>query len=238
MPSNFQVPCSLCSGMVRRIRSRSYQSEPICMDCRLKRHGISGDRMAQCPTCRVSFRQTRDRRKFCSNECKGRKAVATPWRTILNWVSCDWCSTPIVGNRGRKTCSYCRLAYSYRSCAVKFGICRRCGSPFTMHRMGPTALRCSPCRDIHLWEQKTRYKKVSKLVDYLGHRDAWRCGICHRSVSRSIYDSQNPMSKSVDHIIPVSQGGTDDPANLRLAHLGCNMRRSNKGGNEQLALVG
>nr|CDU26570.1 hypothetical protein [Micrococcus sp. A1] len=32
----------------------------------------------------------------------------------------------------------------------------------------------------------------------------------------------------MDHLIPVSQGGTDDPENLILTHLACNMRRGTK----------
>ena len=42
----------------------------------------------------------------------------------------------------------------------------------------------------------------------------------------------NPASKSIDHIIPISQLDADDPRlwrrdNCRLAHLGCNSRRGN-----------
>lgn len=33
---------------------------------------------------------------------------------------------------------------------------------------------------------------------------------------------------SIDHVIPRSQGGTDDIANCRPAHLKCNVRRGTK----------
>jgi 5-methylcytosine-specific restriction endonuclease McrA len=36
------------------------------------------------------------------------------------------------------------------------------------------------------------------------------------------------MSFSVDHIIPVEQGGSDRASNLIPAHLGCNQRRLTK----------
>jgi 5-methylcytosine-specific restriction endonuclease McrA len=45
------------------------------------------------------------------------------------------------------------------------------------------------------------------------------------------------MSATFDHLIPVSDGGTDAPVNLRLAHLSCNSRRG-AGGVVQLLLVG
>lgn len=35
-------------------------------------------------------------------------------------------------------------------------------------------------------------------------------------------------SDSVDHVIPVSKGGTDDIENLRPAHLDCNRKKYNK----------
>lgn len=43
------------------------------------------------------------------------------------------------------------------------------------------------------------------------------CGICHEYVE--------PMSATTDHIKPRSAGGTNDPANLQLAHFGCNTRK-------------
>ena len=36
--------------------------------------------------------------------------------------------------------------------------------------------------------------------------------------------------RSIDHIVAVSQGGSDDPSNLQLAHRRCNQRKGPKGG--------
>lgn len=47
----------------------------------------------------------------------------------------------------------------------------------------------------------------------------------------------DPMCASLDHVIPVSEGGTSDPRNLRLTHLRCNLIRRNAGGGEQLAML-
>lgn len=68
-------------------------------------------------------------------------------------------------------------------------------------------------------------------------RDRWRCGICGQRIGTS-FKYPHPRSKSIDHVIPLSQGGDDTAANKRAAHLGCNTRRMNRGGNEQLAMIG
>jgi 5-methylcytosine-specific restriction endonuclease McrA len=39
----------------------------------------------------------------------------------------------------------------------------------------------------------------------------------------------DPMSPSLDHILPLSKGGTHEPRNVQLAHLGCNVRKYNSG---------
>lgn len=69
-------------------------------------------------------------------------------------------------------------------------------------------------------------------------RDRWRCGICGRRVDRRL-QHPHPRSASLDHIVPLSEDPTGHTrANVRLAHLDCNVRRSNKGGGEQLLLFG
>jgi len=75
-----------------------------------------------------------------------------------------------------------------------------------------------------------------KLAD-IAERDGWRCGVCRRRVNPR-FAWPHPKSPSLDHIIPLSEGGKHDPANVRLAHLGCNIVRGNRGGGEQLLLVG
>lgn len=58
-------------------------------------------------------------------------------------------------------------------------------------------------------------------------RDGWICGICSEPVDR-LAIAPNPLSVSLDHIIPVSLGGPHTRANTRCSHLGCNSRRGNR----------
>ena len=72
--------------------------------------------------------------------------------------------------------------------------------------------------------------------DLVGERDGWRCGICRRKVDQR-RQYPHPLSPSLDHVIPLSQGGRHTYANTRITHLRCNLARSNRGGGEQLALA-
>jgi hypothetical protein len=58
----------------------------------------------------------------------------------------------------------------------------------------------------------------------LGRRDHWTCWVCAGDVDPDAVPG-SPHAASVDHVIPRARGGTNDPANLRLAHRRCNGQR-------------
>lgn len=58
-------------------------------------------------------------------------------------------------------------------------------------------------------------------------RDNWICGICGESVDSSI-GWPDPMSASLDHIVPLSRGGSHTRANTQCAHLRCNIVKGNQ----------
>lgn len=63
----------------------------------------------------------------------------------------------------------------------------------------------------------------------LVERDRGVCGICRKPVA--------PAERSIDHILPLAEGGLHSYANTRLTHLRCNVRRQHRG-IAQLRLVG
>ena len=65
--------------------------------------------------------------------------------------------------------------------------------------------------------------------------EGWKCHICGRPVKRGV-NPRDPLAASIDHIVPISKGGTHEPSNVRLAHMGCNGKRGARGGGEQFAL--
>jgi hypothetical protein len=94
---------------------------------------------------------------------------------------------------------------------------------------------------------RTRARRMRKAETWDGvsdaeilERDGWRCQIpgCKRRPIRQDLKYPHPRSKSIDHIVPLSEGGGDTAANKRASHLGCNVARGNRGGMDQLAMIG
>lgn len=64
------------------------------------------------------------------------------------------------------------------------------------------------------------------------------CAICGKPVDFSL-KWPDPMSKTIDHIIPVAKGGhPSDINNLQLAHFSCNRLKSDKIFNQKYVKVG
>lgn len=104
--------------------------------------------------------------------------------------------------------------------------CELCDAPIDLLERYPGSGRlkyssratCDACRPpAHL----------TKYVPFLVRRDGLDCSLCDSAVDLSL-KYPNPLSRSVDHVIPRSKGGADDPSNYALAHLICNVRKNNR----------
>ncbi|PZE66907.1 hypothetical protein DEI83_06245 [Curtobacterium sp. MCBD17_021] len=58
-------------------------------------------------------------------------------------------------------------------------------------------------------------------------RDGWTCGICGLPVDRTLA-WPDPMSASLDHRQPLSQGGTHTRDNVQCSHFACNAKKGAK----------
>ncbi len=170
-----------------------------------------------------------------------RSSQAVPHGTTMN-LTCVVCESTFewvkVTNAIRTTCSEaCRFLGRQRPCLG-------CEVPINS---GGGRLRCPPCAALKKAEQyaeKCRRRRVLKrggtvepyTLAEIAQRDRHRCQLCRRKVDMAI-KFPHPMAPTVDHVVPVSEGGDDVPANVQLAHFGCNSSKG-VGGSQQLALVG
>lgn len=205
-----------------------------CVDCA---KGRSPERV--CEVCGSLFRQRLNHGnvpRFCSRECayEGRRRglVILPKQA----------KKPPKAPQSRvyfPTCKMCRRLFCARSSRARYcsDECRyRVQSEIARQR--GNGLYAAATEYVDGQYRGANYRKG--LLAYLVERDGDRCGICRRKVNIALKSGTRGSRRgpSVDHIVPRSLGGTDDLANLRLTHWGCNQKRGNRGGNEQLALVG
>ena len=66
----------------------------------------------------------------------------------------------------------------------------------------------------------------AEMIDRISvyERDGWRCGICFEAVDREL-SWPDPLSASLDHVVPLSRGGSHQLTNVQCAHLVCNVRK-------------
>jgi hypothetical protein len=154
---------------------------------------------------------------------------------------------------GRRRCRECRAANPKNPRRLPFApqeaACPTCAAKFTQQRYGQKYCRveCRPPRPGtrtagRVAASRRRRLRVATTWDGVTdaeilERDRWMCGICRKRIGKT-FQYPHTRSASIDHVVPLSQGGDDTAANKRAAHLSCNVQRSNRGGNEQLALVG
>lgn len=79
---------------------------------------------------------------------------------------------------------------------------------------------------------KTVKRQKHKNPNRISHEQVVReygsdCHICNEPIDLTL-PRTSKLGLTVDHLIPLSRGGTDTMPNLRPAHWGCNIKKSNK----------
>ena len=136
-------------------------------------------------------------------------------------------------------------------------ICKECGIIFnaTHGRQKYCTTECANKRDNRMKELK-RKKRLEKngainwdiTLDKLIKRDCNKCHICGDKCNNNDYEIDKSNNfivgkdyPSIDHIIPISKGGTHTWDNVKLAHHYCNSIKNNstiyEEGNGQLVLT-
>lgn len=79
---------------------------------------------------------------------------------------------------------------------------------------------------------KRRARKLGATIGEIDLAELWEsqgavCPLCGRSIDRSLR-YPHPLSPSVDHIVPLSKGGSHEQSNLQWTHLVGNQRKGAK----------
>jgi hypothetical protein len=102
------------------------------------------------------------------------------------------------------------------------GTCERCGTAFVTTQ--DTRRFCS--RECYrAWRPRTSVPWIVR--QRVLRRDDWHCYLCAGDIDRTVR-WPHARSGTVDHVFPVSAGGTDALENLRAAHWGCNEAKGDR----------
>lgn len=203
-----RAPCWICA---RPITCHG-APRPTCRDCRQK-HGAG-----VCSECGGPKRLIKP--GLC-RACRPVKPKAEPG-------ICKLCEEPYVPKKGARP----DQVFCSKSCAQAW---RNGARPPYSKRIVVGMERKTELRRIRSQRRAETWDGVTNAE--ILERDRWRCGICGQRIGKT-FKYPHPRSASVDHVIPLTEGGGDTAANKRAAHLGCNQRRMNRGGGEQLAMIG
>lgn len=220
LPPKRTRPRLYCDDCKRKRKAESSQGKAwngtdrvVCADCGLwfNRSVVSAETV--CSPCRRGEKPPHGRNNTyargcrcpeCSDASKVRRQRYGPKPEPQQELICETCGESFVGMRRRKYCS--------EKCWIK--------SP--------------PGYQKYI---KGDYRKRARRfgVDYepldrnaIFGRDNWTCGICKEPVDPEL-SYPDRMSASLDHVVPLSKGGSHVESNVQCAHWECNiLKRDNE----------
>jgi HNH endonuclease len=168
-----------------------------------------------CLWCGDKFETIYDTKVYCQRSCKERAKQSRAY----------------IRTNQDPNVSLDRIRRKVKTIYIK--ICKNCGE--TIYSYWSFKTFCDDvCSDMATKTKRRaaeikRIKKnqVPNIAARIYYRDKGLCGICKDPIDLRL---QYPdlQSLSIDHIVPVSLGGTNLQSNLQPSHLICNSKRGNK----------
>lgn len=168
--------------------------------------------------------------KFCSRRCynDSRRVEAKATRAAAARIQrdCATCGSEFVPHR--LGVQYCSIICRHRAGQERG---RASGAPWAVdayaHSGGWTPMKKATYQRRRALIQGATAPGELIVSSEVFARDGWVCGICGASVDKGL-KHPDPMSVSLDHIVPVSKGGAHSMANVQCAHLFCNTSKGNR----------
>ena len=212
----------------------------MCRACRAKR------RIKTCLGCGIDFHADRKNasfQKYCNFDCAMQNRM--PWNKK---------TTELALYTGQRLLDPRPMPAPSRR-TFKSVKCRQCSTMFLTLNVDVT---CSPlCHEIDIRDQKRQHRSKRRAREklafvenvsplYIFKRDNYRCNLKLSVTCKGKTDPSkvvpHPRAPTLDHIIPLNAGveneGWHSKANNWTACFECNGIKSDRGGGEQLALIG
>lgn len=242
--------CQVCGKPFERAGARGRLPMYCSTACRTG--GRKTELVRNCDVCGVQFvaNAKGNPRRTCSEKCRQEKDNARSRVKRLHEKSCEICGTVFVtGRKASVACSpdcqrerirrYQKIAWQQRLESrpeTKSWICRWCGGEIVVpYSLTGNRVYHDECR-AQATRAKNRKKSVKRqgaktqetiLHEVIAERDGFICHLCNEPVDMSL-SRRSHFGATLDHVIPISKGGLDTEANVKLAHWICNVRKSDK----------
>lgn len=237
-----------CEGCGESFYNKDLRQRFCSSGCYKSASGL-GSKRRSCEVCGKEYIYTYSEQRTCGRECGvalrrtvtaslpaevgsacKRCRIAAPHSHVAA-VNCLECSKLFIARGNRSVCSSkCQRSRANRMTGEYITARYHSDPEFRDRVLAASHLR----RADKLGVADDAIRTMSGLIAYLMKRDRGRCGICRKPIRAR----KGPMRPSVDHIIPLARGGTHELANLQAAHYRCNLSKNDRGGGEQLLLVG
>lgn len=217
-------------------------------------YGMSSRRKRECPDCGCATAARRAEVVRC-RPCAAEAARKIPKISKVYFPECLQCGARFTSRRSLRvpTCSEaCKRAESAMRSKAKYvphpRLACDCGASLDRWtKAQPHRRRCDDCKKVAVARGRAQAKRRRRArkrgaisepytLAEIAVRDGRRCGICKRKVQmkRAV---PHPKAPTIDHIVPLADGGDDTRVNVQLACFLCNSIKSD-GGVQQLALIG
>ncbi len=161
------------------------------------------DDLRKCKRCKKEYKpKLRTESFFCSRVCKDLYRREEDKRVR-------------VESKSERVCVGCNETIPRSARADKKWCSEECASRVRGHTMNTQ-------RRIRTNEAIQNFKRID-----IYERDGWICQLCKKAVNPKL-SFPSPACASLDHVIPLSRGGSHLATNVQLAHLRCNTSRGNK----------
>lgn len=209
---------------------------PVCESGFAPRSGAGGSQQIYCTAkCRVTAQRKRaavgrnereaakraDLRRQIRKVCIHCGETFTPKKSLGKQLCSDECRSARGRDSLSRTCSMPECDLPHRAKGL-------CNKHYRAILRAEGRIKPQP------WDDKKRdayqrRKAVKRgastgrpvLRDEIAERDGFTCGLCSEPVDMAV-QWPDPLSPTLDHIVPLALGGPHDPDNVQLAHLTCN----------------
>lgn len=212
------VPTVARKQVVRKFCDRDCQSKFFLAKKSAERAAYWSSLDRKCRQCGVGINDRDIRAKYCSRYCSevwwGQRLEEPLPEVVCELEGCDVVFIP--KSRRQKCCCTNHGQIHYNRVSRATG--RQKAAPWNDRRRANHHKR-------RALKKKLPAADIRPLDIY--ERDSWVCGVCGDGIDPDTA-WPDPLSASLDHILPLSKGGHHVPENVQAAHLSCNVRKGDR----------